>query len=363
VDVALAVLLAGAGVVDGLAPGDFPRPGPGTAVLMGLAGAAQVLRRLRPLSACAVTFAAMGAVALLFGHYESGVAILIALVAAYSAVVYGGDRRVVAVVLAGYAAALNLGQPFGEAVGDVLFTLAALGLVVAAGLAVRTWQDRAALSQLHADEQRVATARGAAEDERRRIARELHDILSHSLGVVMLQTGAADVALDRDPVAARAAVRAARATAEEAIGELQTLVRVVRAAEPEGRSPQPTLADLGHLVEQTRAAGLAVDLLTEGEPRPVAPALQASVYRIAQEGLANVVKHAGGCGSVLALRYRPGEVEIEVSNGAAGTGGQGPGSRLGLVGVRERVRVFGGRVEAGPGSAGGWDLRAVFPLP
>jgi signal transduction histidine kinase len=93
--------------------------------------------------------------------------------------------------------------------------------------------------------------------------------------------------------------------------------------------------------------------------------VQASLYRVAQEGLANVLKHAGSAPSVLALRYRPDEVEIEVANegpGEAAPAGQGPGSRLGLVGIRERVRVFGGWVQAGPRAEGGWDLRAVFPL-
>lgn len=363
VDIALAVLLGGVGLVGGLAAGDFPRPGPVTAALMGAAGCTQLVRRRRPLTACTVSFAAMGLVALLFGHYESGAAILIALVAAYSAVVYGGDLRFVAAVLVGYAAVLDLGQPVGEAIGDLFFTLTVLGLVAAGGLAVRRWRKRATLTTLDAERGRSEAAQAAAEEERRRIARELHDILSHSLGVVMLQTGAADVALDKDPVRARAAVRAARATAEQAILELQALVRVARSAQPDSRSPQPGLADLEHLVEQTRAAGLAVDLVTEGEARPVPPALQASVYRVAQEGLANVLKHAEGSRSFLFLRYRPEAVEVEVSNEEPAVDRRGPGSRLGLVGVRERVRIFGGQVQAGPRPGGGWDLRASFPLP
>lgn len=367
-DVGLAVLLAGLGVLSGFSPDDVPHPGLPTAVLLGMAGASLAVRRLWPLSAFASSFVAMGAVALLFGSFSSGASILITLVATFSAVVYAGDLRLVVAILVAFTAVLNLGQPFGQTLVGVVFTVGVLGLVVAAGVAVRSWRERAVLSGERAvalEEERSVAAELAAEEERRRIARELHDILSHSLGVVMLQAGAAEQALDRDADRAREAIRATRATAQEAIYEMRTLVRTVRFDEPDGRSPQPTLVELAGLLDRTRGAGLPVELVTEGEPRAVPPAVQASLYRVAQEGLANVLKHAGGAPSVLALRYRPDEVEIEVANegpGEAAPAGQGPGSRLGLVGIRERVRVFGGRVQAGPRAEGGWDLRAVFPL-
>jgi signal transduction histidine kinase len=200
----------------------------------------------------------------------------------------------------------------------------------------------------------------AAERERMLLARELHDILAHGLGVIVLQAGAAEHALAADPDRARAAIGAVRATAQEAIVELQTLVRAVRAVTVNNREPQPTLADLPRLAEQSTRSGFTVEFSVGGEPRPVPPAIQASVYRVAQEGLANAMKHSGAATCCLALRYRPDHVGIEViDNGTSGA--RAPGSRAGLIGVRERVSIFGGTVQAGPRTEGGWALLAEFP--
>src|SRR4051794_16278337 len=142
-DVGLAVLLAGLGVLSGFSPDDVPHPGLPTAVLLGMAGASLAVRRLRPLSAFASSFVAMGAVALLFGSFSSGASILITLVATFSAVVYAGDLRLVVAILVAFTAVLNLGQPFGQTLIGVVFTLGVLGLVVAAGVAVRSWREGA----------------------------------------------------------------------------------------------------------------------------------------------------------------------------------------------------------------------------
>jgi signal transduction histidine kinase len=362
-DVAVAGLLTVIGVVGGFSATDYPRPGVVTALLMGVAGAVLGVRRRWPLTSFAVAVAALGAVALCFGHYESGASVLVAIVATYSAVVHGGDLRFVAAVLIAYTAVLNLGQPLPEAVADMVFTVTALGLVAAAGLAVATWRRHATASQRAVEvlaEQQEEAAREAVEAERRRIARELHDILAHSLSVVALQAGAAERALDRDLERARAAVRATRATAAEAQREVQTLVRVAHDGEHD-RAPQPTLTELPDLVDTIRAAGVAVQLVTDGQPQPVPAAVQASLYRVAQEGLTNVLKHAAGSHACLTLRYRTDEVELEVANHTTAPQ-SGPGSRLGLAGVRERVRLFDGRVHAGPRPDGGWVLRATFPL-
>src|SRR4051812_23468596 len=221
-DVGLAVLLAGLGVLSGFSPDDVPHPGLPTAVLLGMAGAALAVRRPWPLSAFASSFVAMGAVALLFGSFSSGASILITLVATFSAVVYAGDLRLVVAILVAFTAVLNLGQPFGQTLVGVVFTVGVLGLVVAAGVAVRSWRERAVLSGERAvalEEERSVAAELAAEEERRRIARELHDILSHSLGVVMLQAGAAEQTPGRDAGRARGAVRAAPGAAPGTVYE------------------------------------------------------------------------------------------------------------------------------------------------
>lgn len=363
VDVALGVLLGVAGFVSGLSPADFPQSSVGVALLMGLAGGVQVLRRIRPMTAFTVSMSAMAAVALLFGHYESGGSLLITLVAAYSVVVYGSNLPFAAAGLAAFSAALNLGQPLSEAVGDLAFSFVLSALAVGAGLAVRAMRDRARVSaeeRATLQREQEAAAAQAAEEERRRLARELHDILSHGLGVIALQASAAEHALEADPARARAAIGAIRTATGDAIAELGALVRTVGADAPEGRAPQPTLSDLPRLVEQATEAGFVVDWAVEGRPRPVPPAVQASVFRVVQEGLANAMKHSGSQGCRLVLRYLDEDVQIEVLD--EGTRSmEAAGTRRGLAGIRERVSVFGGSVHAGPREEGGWALVAAFP--
>jgi signal transduction histidine kinase len=362
-DLGLGGLLGIGGFLDGFATSDFPHPSLAVALLMGVAGGAQSLRRLRPLLAFTVSMVAMGTVAVLFGHFESGGSLLIALAATYSVVVYGSNLPFVVAVLVGFSAALDLAQPFEEAVSDLAFTLVFSGLTVAAGLGVRSMRGRVALSAERAaalESERDAAAGEAAERERKLLARELHDILAHGLGVIVLQAGAAEHALEADPDRARAAIGSLRVTAQEAIGELQTLVKTVRAEAPNNREPQPTLADLQRLADQASGSNFVVTFSVDGEPRAVPAAIQASVYRVAQEGLTNAMKHSGAGACSVVLGYRHDDVRIEVvDNGVSGP--RAHGSRAGLVGVRERVNIFGGSVRFGPREGGGWALVADFP--
>jgi signal transduction histidine kinase len=192
------------------------------------------------------------------------------------------------------------------------------------------------------------------------VARELHDILSHSLGVVVLQTGAAEHAWDSDPQRARESLRAARVTSLEAIEQLRTLLSVVRDDPSADRAPVPTVEDLPALASRATQAGFQVDLEITGTPRPIPPQVQASVYRVTQEGIANAMKHSGAHGCRIRLRYQPDAVLVEVDDdGGAAT--QPTGSQLGLAGIRERAALLGGHVEAGPRTSGGWRLTVAFP--
>ena len=206
-----------------------------------------------------------------------------------------------------------------------------------------------------------SATRAAVEDERARVARELHDILSHSLGVVVLQTGAAEHAWASDPDNALESVRAARTTSLEAIDQLRALLSVVRDDPTADRSPIPTIGDLPELAARTTRAGFRVDLEVEGTPRPVPAQVQASVFRVTQEGISNAMKHSGSRHCRIRLSYLPDAVVVEVDD----DGGQRPpsatGSQLGLAGIRERARVFGGAVDAGPRDSGGWRLTVAFP--
>jgi len=242
--------------------------------------------------------------------------------------------------------------------GDATWDLILLTVTLVVGFAQRT-----RISTLERNQELLAAA--AADEERRRIARELHDIISHSLGVLVLQAGAAEQVLERDPERAREVLRSIRATGQEAIGEMGTLLGVIRGEVVASREPQPSLADVGRLVTKMGEAGLDVGMEIEGERRRLSPALELSAYRIVQEGLTNALKHAGGAHARVVLRYSDEELEIEVADdGGAGRNGNGNGngSRRGLAGIGERVAVFGGRLDAGPRADGGWSLRAGFPL-
>ncbi|MGW3118496.1 sensor histidine kinase [Streptomyces sp. NPDC001107] len=362
-DGVLAVALAAYAAADALTGGEWPEPHPVSAVLAALAGGFLAARRTRPLISLTGALGALAAVSVALGHYESGSSVLIALSAAYAAGAYGGNVPYALAVLTAFALTEGIGQPAAEATPDVLWTCAALALPFGVGRSVRQLTSRARAAERHAHllrrEQREL-AQAAAEAERRRIARELHDVISHGLAVVMLQAGAAEHVLDSDPGKAREALRQIRATGQEAINGMSTLVGMAQDGQP-ARHPPPTLADLEHLVVTTRTAGLAVSVHTEGEPRKLDASVELNAYRVAQEGLTNALKHAGGAEVRIVLRYQPDAVEVEVHDDGATDTGRGPGSRQGIVGLRERAAVFGGHLQAGPDPRGGWTLRAAFP--
>lgn len=362
-DVALGVGLGALAGLAGLTSSEYPNPGPVTAVLMLLAGLMLVLRRARPTVSFVGAMGLMGLVSLLFGSYQAGTALLIGIVACYSALAWGVRLGVFVAVVGLYALGESWREPVPGALGGAAFILVLLGLAGAGGhLARRLRELTAANIALRELVQREATATTAAavDQERARVARELHDILSHSLGVVVLQTGAAEHAWDADPQRAREALRAARVTAVEAVDQLRTLLDVVRPEAAKARSPVPSIADLSELAQRSSAAGFGIRVEVRGEPRPVPAAVQASVYRVAQEGITNAMKHSGATGARVVLTYERDAVVVAVDDDG-GASRRAGGTRAGLAGIRERAALFGGRVEAGPRAAGGWHLQVEFP--
>ncbi|MFC6237243.1 sensor histidine kinase [Longivirga aurantiaca] len=364
-DVVIALGLGALGASDGLHSGDFPYNGAATAALMGLAGAVLVLRRVLPLTSFTISLGAMTLIALLYGTYQSGASVLIAVVAVFSAASYGANLPYVIAVCFGFDAALSVSAPTAGVLPTVVFTTLLLAVVAAAGVGARRLRDlltearsQAAASGLRAEQERAE----AATAERSRIARELHDILAHGLGVVVLQTGAADHALDFDPALARASVRAARSTAEQAIAQLETLVAVVREERPSATSPQPTISDVPSLAVDASMPGFEVRCDVRGDSSRAPAQIQASAYRIAQEGITNALKHSGGTTCSVSVDCTPVAVRVEVVDDGPGREG-GAGLRMGLAGIQERVAVFGGRMTAGPAPAGGWALLAEIPVP
>jgi signal transduction histidine kinase len=210
-------------------------------------------------------------------------------------------------------------------------------------------------------EQREASSRAVAE-ERQRIARELHDVIAHSVSVMTVQTGAVRRLLRPDQEQERAALATVEATGREALTEMRRLVGLLReqGAMPEF-SPQPGLGTIGALLDTVRAAGLPVELAVEGMPQELPPGVDLAAYRVVQEALTNALKHGGTAHAWVSLHWREGELEVEVANDGKGDG-DGSGGGHGLAGMRERVSLYGGALDSGPRAGGGFVVRARLPV-
>jgi signal transduction histidine kinase len=208
---------------------------------------------------------------------------------------------------------------------------------------------------------RLKEAEAAARGERGRIARELHDIVAHSVSVMTVQAGAARVLLEDDPESACEPLLAVERTGRQALEELRHLLGVLRAdGGREALGPQPTLADVEALVEEMRRAGLPVEIALTGHQQPLAASTELAAYRILQEALTNALKHGGGWTRVI-LGYGADALELEVVNeGRLSPSTEGTGQ--GLVGMRERARLYGGELTAGPRAEGGFGVRVRLPL-
>ncbi len=198
-------------------------------------------------------------------------------------------------------------------------------------------------------------------DRQAQIARELHDVIAHSVGVMVVQAGAARHVMTEKPDAAMESLRAVEESGHEAMAELRRLLGVLHeSGEQAPLAPEPGLDRAGALVARVREAGLPVELTVEGERRPLAPGVDVAAYRILQEALTNSLKYAGGAPTEAHIRYMPGVVDVEViDDGAVAAPAKGIGR--GLVGMRERVALFGGTIEAGPRETGGYAVRARLP--
>ncbi|MFI9329290.1 sensor histidine kinase [Kitasatospora sp. NPDC052868] len=335
-------------------------------------GSALALRRRSPAVACGLAVAAwvgllaacrQPAIGLVVGFW----AVLVGLLVAYTAAAH--DRRTGRMALG--AAALGwtvtLAAP-GEVRGNVLLAVVGQSAAWAAGDAVRRHRVHAAAAA--AD--RAALRRAARDGERMRLAREVHDIVAHSLGVVSVQAGFGQYALEHRPQEAAAALAAIRTVSAEALRETRALLAVLRedaGPVPAVPPPAPALAvsDLERLAARTAAAGVAVDIRVRGPERELPPGVGLSGYRVVQEALANVVRHAGAARARVEVEYRDGEVWLEVTDDGRGSAGPRdpsgvPGGGTGLAGMRERVAPYGGWCTAGPLPGGGFRVTAGLPL-
>ena len=252
-------------------------------------------------------------------------------------------------------------EPSDLAAGLVFFA----GPWVVGGLtrdrATRAEEAVARADRLEAE--RELEAARIAHEERTRIARELHDIVSHSISVVTIQTQAVRRRLGPDHAREAEDLAAVEATAREALAEMRRLFGVLRAdGESASLAPQPGLSELGRLVEQASTADLAATLRVEGNPVELSPGLDLAAYRIAQEGLTNALRHSGARHATVTLRWSPTRLDVEVEDDGRGVAAAAPGGGHGLVGIRERVALYGGTVRLEPAPGGGTRLAATLPL-
>ncbi len=335
-----------------------------------LIGAPLALRRRAPLLGWTIIWAGISLQALITGNSPEGLELIFVLgVGSYSVAAYSTLRR----ALAGLAVTAVGCLIYGQANHDIMsgntgnewsaaFFATAILAAWLAGVFIRGRREGVAQAARTAAAERQAER--AVADERARMARELHDIVSHNLSVVVLQAAGAQAVggQDADP-----ALEKIERSGRQALVEMRRLLGVLRQpgeqpARPE-LSPQPGVAELAALAEGVRAAGLPVVLVVDGDPGGLPAAVDISAYRIVQEALTNVLKHAGQASAQVNVRCGADVVQIEVTDDGAGpqAGGQ-PGAGHGLAGMRERVALFGGELTAGPRLGGGFAVRARLPL-
>ncbi|MEV0973054.1 sensor histidine kinase [Microtetraspora glauca] len=242
--------------------------------------------------------------------------------------------------------------------GDVAVALVMTALAGGSGLAVRRHRTLA----LQAQERGELLAQAAVAEERARIARELHDIVAHSVSVMTMQAGGVRLMLGRDQDREREILTTIEDTGREAVDELRRMLGLLRGPDGDGLTPQPTLDRLDDLMEQSRAAGLDVTVEVIGDPVPLPAGLGLSAYRIVQEALTNTLKHAGPTAVAVTVGYAPGELRLDIADEGPRDGRTTPGrGGHGLIGMRERVALFHGRLATGPAGRG-YAVRAVIPL-
>ena len=365
-DAAIAAVILVAAVTEALLSHGVTGPRWAAALVAASMSLLLLWRRSHPIAMSLLVVAlALPAAALLVDPSELVAAFLPLLVLAYGTGAFAEGRAAhgaFAVLIAGALAVSLLGEH--EDAGDVYFPIVILVLCRLAGRTVRLRMRHAA--ELHeaaalAAEQREQEAQHAVADERRRIAREMHDVVAHSISLMVVQAGGARRILAADPGRAEQAAARIQAAGSDALAEMDILLGVLE-TDPDAASA-PSLDGLRELVERAGDAGLPVTLAVAGTRRPLPAGAELAVYRVVQEALTNAIKHAGGATTQVELEWGDDALVLRVAD--RGDGGAGPGlsgAGHGLIGMRERIRVYGGDVRSGPRPGGGFEVLARLPL-
>jgi signal transduction histidine kinase len=378
-DIALAVVLAVGTLRYTLSAGDtmviFPKVpeappaphlrgvSPGYAILAVLTAAPLAVRRRYPLTA----FCAVVLVTLLFqGRVQSSDTAVFTfascLIAAYSAAMYSPYR--VRAIVAVFIGAVLIATRHDTVVPDISAGYVPLLVLVAFALGantIHTWKQRVAQLQAKQEE----ATRQAVMRERARIARELHDVVTHNVAVMVVQAGAARKVIDAAPDQARDALLAVEAGGRAALAELRHVMGLLTMSsdDPDSLAPQPGLDQLAMLTDRVRDAGVPVELAVTGTPGPLPTGVDLAAYRVIQESLTNAVKHAVGAHVQVSIDYGADALNVEVTDTGGGpTQAVGAGDGRGLIGLRERLAVYGGTLQAGPRPTGGFRVRATIPV-
>ena len=269
-------------------------------------------------------------------------------------------------IVVGAAATLVYNIP-GHSVDQLVFIPVDFAVAWVAGFAVRARAEQAEVADsraTQAEQERDAATRVAVAEERARIARELHDIVAHAVSVMVLQVGAVRHQLPDAMAEDRDALRSVEQAGRGALAEMRRLLSVMRRdGDDLELTPQPGLDGLDALIKDIDRAGLTVELHVDGERFPLPPGIDLSAYRIVQEGLTNALRHARATHAEVTVRYAPNEIGIEVhDDGTGATPSDGHGHGHGLIGIRERVKLYGGEMTAGRTNGGGFTLSTRLPL-
>ena len=323
-------------------------------------GVALIGRRRYPVAVLAVTLAAS-----LWAEAVSSNGVWFALVAAFfNAVLARRRAAAVASLVIGYVASVwppwLIGRPGHTSASSALGLAAGLVFMLGAAELIRVRSQRAAALQRSQEEE----LRRRASEERMRMARDLHDVVTHNISVINVQANTALHLMDRQPERARTALTTINDVSKQALVELRSVLGVLRdAGESAPRSPSPGLSRLGDLADGAAAAGLAVHIEEAERPAPLPVDVDLAAYRIIQEALTNTARHSGGAKATVRVGYGDGALVVEVDDdGVRRPPGRAGGSGHGIAGMTERARALGGTLQAGPRPGGGFGVRAWLPV-
>lgn len=360
----LVLALVGHFVASGRSGVEYRDPDALSVLLTVAAAVPYYFRRHAPLAVLLISEAAV--VVLTVRDYQTGATPTILLVGVYTVAAWSNARdRVigVAAMAVGLTIVAISGIP-GAGAADVFFNFVLYAAAYLFGSTIRNrrlYSEQVEERAKALENERAEEAKRAVAEERLRIAQELHDVVAHSMGVIAVQAGVGAHVIDSDPGEARKSLNAISQTSRSTLAEIRRMLGVLRDDDSASYEPAPGLADLDRLVRDVRGAGLDVDVHEEGPSTELPPGVDFTAYRIVQEALTNVLKHAGRARASVVVGYEDGALRLEIVDDGRGVNGRAVPGGHGLMGMRERVGVYGGSFEAGPRTGGGFRVAVRIP--